>query len=159
MQNQINEIEKIYKIKNGFCLIINIINFDEREDLRRDGSEESVKLVKEAFESYGFNVNHYNDLNDNEILELIDEQVTKEECELYDAFILYIHTHGIADTILCKNSFERNKNGQSVLTKCIHFHQIINIFKDDNCEALKNKPKIVIFDCCRDGNEEIELIL
>ena len=85
-------------------------------------------------------------MNDNEILWLIDEQVNREECKSYDAFTLYIHTHGIDDTILCKNN---NR---------IHFYQIVEIFKDENCEALKNKPKIIIFDCCRNGNKKIKSI-
>ena len=35
--NKINKIENIYKISSGFCLIINIINFEGNQDWRRDG--------------------------------------------------------------------------------------------------------------------------
>ena len=71
----------IYKIKNGFCIIINIINFDEREDLKRNGSEESVKLIKFTFEQTGFNVIDYVDLTDVLVLNKIDEQVNKDQCK------------------------------------------------------------------------------
>ena len=39
LENEMNEIEEIYKITNGVCLIINIINFDGKEELKREGSE------------------------------------------------------------------------------------------------------------------------
>ena len=77
------EFEKNYKIKNGLCLIINMINFDEREDLRRDGSEENAKLVKEAFEHVGFEVYEYCDLNDYQIISLIDEEVDNQKSDLF----------------------------------------------------------------------------
>ena len=145
------QTDKIYKITNGFCLIINIINFDGKENLRRDGSEENVKLIKEAFEYHGFQVDDYSDLNYDEIIELINKKVDHENCRSFDAFVLYIHTHGILDHILCKNSFEKSENGEYIITKAIHFHEIIALFKNENCENLKNKPKLLFFDCCRSG--------
>ena len=151
MENEINKIEQIYKITKGFCLIINIINFDGNEELKREGSEENVKLIKEAFKYHQFEVNDYCDLNDYQIINLIDEQVNHEKCKSFDAFVLYIHTHGIQDTILCKNSYEKDENNKNILTKQIHFHQIIELFKGKNCEYLKHKPKIIFFDCCRNG--------
>ena len=151
IQNQINNHKEIYKVTKGFCLIINIINFDGNEELRRDGSEENVKLVKEAFEYHGFQVKDYCDLNHDQIINLIDEKVNHEKCKSFDAFVLYIHTHGIADHILCKNSYEKNENDEIIITKIINFHQIIELFKDENCKNLINKPKLIFFDCCRNG--------
>ena len=149
MENHLNE--NIYKIQKGFCLIINIINFDGNEDAKRNGSEKNVELIKEAFEYHGFQVNDYCDLNNNQVLDLIDEQVNNKKCKSFDAFVLYINTHGIHDTILCKNSYEKNEKDEIVITKTIHFHEIIELFKDENCEYLLDKPKLIIFDCCRNG--------
>ena len=95
----------------------------------------NVKLIKEAFEQYEFKVEDYIDLTDQQILQLIDDQVNKDQCKSYDAFVLYIHTHGIEDTIWCSNN------------KRIDFYKIIEIFKDENCEYLIDKPKIIFFDC------------
>ena len=39
LENEMNEIEEIYKMTNSVCLIINIINFDGKEELKREGSE------------------------------------------------------------------------------------------------------------------------
>ena len=38
------QIENIHKITKGFCLIINIINFEGNEDAKREDSEENIKL-------------------------------------------------------------------------------------------------------------------
>ena len=140
------KIENIYKITKGLCLIINIINFDGNEEFKREGSEENVKLIKEAFEYHGFEVMVETDLNDNEIINLIDEQVNREKCKLFDAFVLYIYSHGIADSILCSNN------------KTIKFYEIIEIFQDEICENLSNKPKIIFFDCCRTGDIILHII-
>ena len=133
----IENIENIYKITKGFCLIINIINFDGNEKIRRDGSEEDVKLIREAFECHGFEVEDYYDLNDDQIINSIKELVNNEKYKFFDAFVLYIYTHGIADKILCKNS------------EYIHHQQIIELFSDENCLNLTNKPKLLFFDCGR----------
>ena len=155
MVNQEVGLEKIYQIKKGFCLIINIINFDERKDLKRNGSEKSVRLIKEAFKYHGFKVKNYDDLNDYEILNLIDKQVNKIECKSYDAFVLYIHTHGFGDSILCKNSYVKDEANEVLLTNIIHFHQIIEIFKNENCENLLHRPKLIFFDCERNSKLSI----
>ena len=146
-----NEDEK-YKIKKGFCLIINIINFDGREDIKRNGSEENVKLIEEAFKCHRFEVVIKTDLNNDEMIEVINEQVTNTKCESLDAFVLYIHTHRIADHILCKNSYGKDEENKNIVTNVIHFNKIIKLFSDKNCEKLLKKPKIIFFDCCRTGD-------
>ena len=139
MEGRNSEFEKVYQIKNGLCLIINIINFDERKYMKRIYSEKTVKLVREAFKYVGFDVIEYSDLNNYELLKTIESQINKEECSSYDAFVLYISSHGKRDEILCKNN------------QTIYFHQITKCFKDKNCENFVNKPKIIFLDCCRLG--------
>ena len=72
--------------------------------------------------------------------------------------LLYIHTHGKKERILCKNSYERNEQNENVLTKVVHFDQIIQQFKDENCKNLINKPKLVFFDCFKSGESKYVLI-
>ena len=72
-----------------------------------------------------------------------------KKCKSFDAFIVYIHSHGIKNTILCKNSYERNEQNESVFRRVIHFDKIIELFKDENCENLKNKPKLIFLNFCR----------
>ena len=64
--------------------------------------KKKLKLIKEAFEYHEFQVKDYCDLIDYEMINLIDKQVNNEKCKSIDVFALYIHTHEIADRILCK---------------------------------------------------------
>ena len=56
-----------------------------------------------------------------------------------NAFVLYIHSHGIADLILCSNN------------KTVRFYEIIQEFNNEICKNLINKPKIIFFDSRRNG--------
>ena len=71
--------------------------------------------------------------------------MSHEKCKRFVGFVLYIHSNGIQDTILCENSYEKDENDENILTKVIHFYQIIELFKDENCENLRDKPKLIFF--------------
>ena len=139
---KIGEYYKSYSYPRGFCIIINIVNYEiDNDDLRRDGSEESVNLISGIFKYYEFDVRIFTDLNDDKVLNTIEKFISDDECKDHDAFILYIFSHGVEDSILCSNN------------KLIHFSQIIELFKNQNCENLKDKLKFIFFDCCRKGKK------
>ena len=92
METKFNKSGKIYKIKKGFCLIVNTTNSDTNEKVRINGSKQNVKKIKETFEHYGFQVNDYYNFNNYGVISLIDEQVNHEKCKSFDAFVLYICT-------------------------------------------------------------------
>ena len=126
----------ICEISSGICTIIDIHKFNDGHI--RENSEISVKNIKETFEQLNFEIKSYNDLKDFQILSIIDELIKKEENEYYDAFVLYVHTHGEDECILSANC------------KKIKINEIIKLFADDNCHPnLIDKPKILFFDCCR----------
>lgn len=72
------------------------------------------------------------------MLNLIDDDLNKVSAN-HMMDLWYIHTDGIGHSILYKNN------------KKIYFNQIIQLFKDQNCEHLINKPKFICFDCCRNS--------
>ena len=123
------------KISSGICVIIDIHKFDDGHV--RFGSEISVKFIDKAFQQLGFNVKTYTDLNSIQIFNVINELIESEECKNHDAFVLYIHTHGIGESVIAS---DRSR---------IKINDIIKLFTDENCPILINKPKILIFDCCR----------
>ena len=47
-----------------FCVIVNIINFDEDEQRERIDSVKSVLLIQETFEKLNFKVKIFHDLSD-----------------------------------------------------------------------------------------------
>ena len=130
------------KISSGICAIINICNFNDGHV--RFGSETSVNYIKKTFQQLCFDVKSFSDLNHIEIFSTINELIESEECKNHDAFVLYIHTHGIGETII-------SSNGMRIRT-----NDIIKLFANENCPNLVNKPKILFFDCCRqdDLNDE-----
>ena len=52
-----NSVENVYKMSSdplGFCVIINIVNIDGNEKLKRNDSIESVNFIRKAFEHLNF---------------------------------------------------------------------------------------------------------
>ena len=49
---------------------MNIINFDGNENAKRKGSQDNIKLIKQAFEYHGFQVSDHCDLDDYQVLNL-----------------------------------------------------------------------------------------
>lgn len=133
-----------YEISSGICTIIDIHKFNDGHI--RENSEISVKNIKETFDQLNFVIKPYNDLKDFEIFYVIDKLIKKEENNYYDAFVLYIHTHGEDECILSANR------------KKIKINDIIKLFTDDNCHPhLIDRPKILIFDCCRPDQYDSDL--
>ena len=127
-----NSQNEIYTIEKGFCVIVNIKYFGLHE---RGGSEESVKRIKEAFKFLNCNVKVYKEseyrFTDEEVRNVIIESIKSKEFNECDGFVLYIHTHGCANTFLTSNR------------KLILRNEIIDMFKTEN-----------IVDLNKENNEE-----
>ena len=65
--------------------------------------------------------------------------MSRNECDLHDRFVLYIHSHGKQNGFFMANN------------QIIQFHEVIQLFSNAKCEKFINKPKILLFDCCRGG--------
>ena len=120
----------------GFCIIFNMLNFDGNNQLDRSDSIQSVSLIQNTFERLQFDVKIHQDTSDKQLKEMLKEYVNKEECQLHDCFVLYIHSHGKENGFITKNN------------KIIRFNEIITVFCNENCRKLIKKPKIIFFDCC-----------
>ena len=86
-----------------------------------------------------FDVRIHQDSSDVELKNKLREFVNKEECKLHDCFVLYIHSHGKENGFITKNN------------ETIVFNEIIKMFSNQNCKNFIKKPKIIFFDCCREG--------
>ena len=115
------------KISSGFCTIIDIHKFDDGHV--RFGSEISVNYIKETFQQLDFDVKSFCDLGHIEIFSTINDLIISEECKNRDAFVLYIHTHGIGESVIAS---DRSR---------IKINDIIKLFTDECCPNLINKPK------------------
>ena len=133
-------IDGAYKMTSdplGFCVIINMINFDGKTELERSDSLESVYFISKTFEYLNFKIKPFQDLNDLEIKTRLNELLNSEECDSHDCFVLYIHSHGK------EQGFYTSSN------KIIKYDEVIQLFSDANCQKFIGKPKLVFFDCGR----------
>lgn len=137
---EIKKSEDIYSMTSnpkGFCVILNIINFEGDKYEERNDSFNDVCLIKSAFEPLNFSVITYFDLKYKDIFLNLNELINREECDHHDAFVLYIHSHGKETGFITSDN------------KIIEFEDIIEVFSDKNCRKFIEKPKMVFFDCCR----------
>ena len=116
-----------------------MINYDGNNQLDRSDSIQSVSLVQDTFERLKFDVKINQDLSDVDLKNKLKEFLGKKECILHDCFVLYIHSHGKENGFITANM------------KKIGFNEIMQMFSNQNCKNFIKKPKIIFFDCCREG--------
>lgn len=141
-----DDIYKMTSIPRGFCVIINMVNFNGNDEQGRSDSVKSVSLINQRFEELKFKVIIYQDSSDVQIKNLLKELINKEECNLHNCFVLYIHSHGKENGFITANN------------KIVQFDEITKMFSNKNCKNFINKPKIILFDCCRTGKNVLILI-
>lgn len=146
----------------GLCIIINYFDFTQyrhelpQENGYRDGSQLDVQKFEDIFDELCFQTEIIDDadLNNLDVLEILDRFVlTNEEYNQingatnallkrklsqvdYETFVIIIGTHGCNQGIFCSNGRE------------LTFKQIID--KVNDYEVLKNKLKVILFNCCRE---------
>ena len=131
------DVYKMTSNPSGFCVIINIVNFDGNTQLERVDSIKSVYLISETFNQLNFKLKIFHDLKDYEIKSKLNQLLNSEECESYDCFVLYIHSHGKEHGFITANN------------NVIEYHEIFDLFSNKNSQKLIGKPKLILFDCCR----------
>ena len=134
-----NDVYKMNSNPIGFCAIFNFSSFDNNKYKSRDDSIESASSVRETFKRLQFDVRMFHDLNDQLFISKLKELINKKECESHDCFVLYINSHGLKDGFVTSNN------------NIIGFNEMMKFFSNENCKKFINKPKIIVFDCCREG--------
>lgn len=89
---------------SGFCVIINIVNFDDNTEMERCHSIESVYLISETFKYLNFKVKSFEDLKDHEIKFELNELLNNEECQWNYCFVFYIDSHGKVNQFITANN-------------------------------------------------------
>ena len=134
--------DDVYKMTSnplGYCVIVNIINFDGAEERERSDSVKSVLLIEETFQKLNFIVKIFHDLSDVQMREKLTDLMSRDECDQHDCFVFYIHSHGQQNGFLMANN------------QVVKFHEVIQLFSDAKCKKFIGKPKLIFFDCCREG--------
>ena len=156
-----NLIYRMSKNPRGLCLIINYYDFSNysewnKEDQKRNGYDKDDDIFEDIFEELNFEnkIISPSDLMKKDVLEILDDNIfrnddyskwkkghktniSKEKISQinHEAFVIIVSSHGTREGICCSNRSE------------VTFQQIIN--KINDYVVLKDKPKIILFNCCR----------
>ena len=140
---------KMSKFPRGYCVIFNMIYFDddeikivngeERWKWKRNDADKYIRILEFVFIELGFITQIYQNYNDEQLKHEINNIINSEECDDHDAIVLYIGTHGYGDGFYCSNK------------EFIKDQEIIDLFSNENCKRFFNKPKLIFFDHCRGG--------
>ena len=121
---------------SGYCVIIDVNNFDGNSENERNTSIESINLMRETFEYLNFEVIIWTNLKDFQIKSRLNEIFNSEERDSYDCFVLYIHSHRKEGFITANNNV-------------IKYHEIYEMFSNAKCKKFIGEPELALLDCCR----------
>ncbi|XP_075584632.1 caspase-1-A isoform X2 [Dermatophagoides farinae] len=135
-------IVSIYNMTNpntrpGYCLIINNEKFETIDN--RTGSNTDVTKLCDAFERLNFKVETRSNLSKDEMLDLMKQLNEDDSLKNYDIFMLIVMSHGYSSHFM------------TVDEKYLKYKEIEDNFSHKKCPQLKNKPKIIIYNCCREA--------
>jgi len=132
-------------IRGFCCLFLNQNFYNDYQSTTpidiRNGSDIDMNRLSSEFARLKFEIRRFNDLSRDEILRQLDLILKRRsELESHDAFVAIFSSHG---------------NASMILDKCLNpiiIDEIMQKFSSVNCPVLVNKPKILIFLCCRGSN-------
>ncbi|KAK7080920.1 hypothetical protein SK128_000721 [Halocaridina rubra] len=140
--------ENLYKnssMPRGLVFLVNYKDFRNNEQPTREGSEKDVKHLTLLFTQMGYEIPevHVN-LTKYETVKALREFKNLEKHKSVDSCVIIIMSHGRDD-----KSFYTSDN------EFLNVNDIIERFNNRECEALKGKPKIFIFQYCRGTTADI----
>ncbi|XP_053357973.1 caspase-6-like [Clarias gariepinus] len=101
----------------------------------RNGTRADKENLKTRFEQLGFEVKVFNDLKQEEVLEIIKEAANANHADA-DCFVCIFLSHGEAGHVYAYNDK-------------IDILEMTSLFRGDKCHSLVGKPKIFILQACR----------
>jgi caspase-like apoptosis-related cysteine protease len=127
----------------GIALIVNVITFDNEPELSRSGAQKDTDELTKILHKRNFLVYHLIDPNYAELQGVI-EQLRTHNYESADSFLIAVMSHGDGERIITKDRkrFEI-------------WRGIVQQFNNVNCEGLKGKPKIFVFNYCRGDTTDV----
>ncbi|XP_015914624.1 caspase-3 [Parasteatoda tepidariorum] len=126
----------------GYCLIINNINFYrngvEVIEKRREGSRVDAKRLRDFFEKNKYIVEKQTNLRCEKMKENMEKLAKSDVLKIVDCCFIIILSHGYYNNVIHDTHFcELRKQ------------EVCDIFNNINCENLRGKPKIILFQACR----------
>uniref|UniRef100_A0A1I8GRA2 Caspase-3 n=1 Tax=Macrostomum lignano TaxID=282301 RepID=A0A1I8GRA2_9PLAT len=141
--------EDFYPVTNpqGYCLIINISEYDSGSDItlnfeERQGSDRDVDRVKQIFERLRFIVKIKKDLTAEQLDDFLHEIKKSPDLAKHGSFVCFLMAHGSHDCIYGKNG-----------VPC-EIRNLTEKFKSSVCRSLEGKPKVFFIQACRGSRRD-----
>lgn len=131
------EVYRMSRIPRGKCIIINNKVFQSRSP-DRVGSEIDVDRMEKLFSALHFDVCVGSNMCVTEMKDMLSAAAEAQRYESYDCLVVIIMSHGIPGKI-------EGVHGD-------HLHLMDDVysrFNNENCPALKGKPKVFFIQACR----------
>jgi hypothetical protein len=142
-------VYQMTKKPRGKCLIVNnLIKFIDGTNIIDETAVGSLwresERFKYVFEQLYFEVELINNNNTKDMKKKLIDTSQDQTLLKNDAFIFMIITHGEKDSISGYDACQ-GLNGLDIM----RVRDIVDLFSDEKCPNLKNKPKLFFFICCR----------
>nr|QDF63032.1 caspase-3C [Dugesia japonica] len=119
------------------CYIINNELFHKKSGLtRRNGTNIDFKNIKITFEKLNFEIQWNDNCRSLEMIQNLQKISLKSDLKDYSIFVCVILSHGDEGIIY---GFEDS----------VEINKLLAIFTEENCEALRDKPKIFLIQACK----------
>uniref|UniRef100_A0A2L2YLJ8 Caspase-9-like isoform X3 n=1 Tax=Parasteatoda tepidariorum TaxID=114398 RepID=A0A2L2YLJ8_PARTP len=126
----------------GYCVIINNVQFDLLEE--RIGSDVDAKELQKLFKEFlGFSVEVKHNMEGKDMKRYLKSFAKSDTLKTVDCCFVIILSHGDKHGIVYgTDSYALQKD------------EIHNMFSNINCENLRNKPKVFLYQACRGSGED-----
>ncbi|XP_023592703.1 caspase-4-like [Trichechus manatus latirostris] len=136
------EIYPIKERKNRTRLALIICNIEFNNLPPRSRAEVDIEGMKRLLEGLGYSVDVKKQLTATEMQSVLQEFAARPEHRSSDSTFLVFMSHGFLEGICGTTHSEEQPDMLSLDT-------IFQIFNNNNCQSLKDKPKIIIVQACR----------
>ncbi|XP_057655051.1 caspase-7-like [Diorhabda carinulata] len=155
--NAVNSVVPTYTTNSknkGKVLIINNINFVNSQE--RKGAKVDEKEISNLFKEMGFDVLIHRNLKTLEMKHKIKKFSSDKSLSKVSISVVVIMSHGT-------NTINKQQIPGSYTLVCgiddggVEIDEIVAEFSGEKCSAMKGKPKLFFFQCCRGEKTELKV--
>lgn len=132
--------------RTRLALIICNTEFDSLS--RRVGADVDIRGMTMLLESLGYTVDVKENLTAQEMTKELEAFAARKEHKTSDSTFVVFMSHGIRDGI-CGKEYSGNN------TEVLQINTIFQTLNTSKCPSLKDKPKVIIIQACRGGNQGV----
>lgn len=120
-------------VKGRAVIVKNIIYEEETQLMKRGRADMDTYKLENTLKKLRYRVKQHTDQTAEELIQILKRE---QEEDHYDAFILVILSYGGVGTVVCRDGKE------------VPLRDILNVFSNENCPKLKDKPKLFFIQAC-----------